>query len=184
MQPSPDSSLDRIHVTTVQEPHLRLYRRLWLSRMDLDEAKGAIVEILERNLPYPRRNGPSALLQALTTAAVVTYARPFVNSRGQSAVAERTVPGSLLRVFSSREREFHDALIDMRNREIAHADADILDISLELLPDGDGGICRVSRHPLRRTELRALRHMITKLEEEIERQCAHLRTLLPLNVWL
>jgi len=81
----PSATLSPIAKTPVnaeQEPHLRLYRRLWLSRIDLEEAKASIDEILTRNLPYPRRKAPSPILQALTTALVVAYARPFVNSVG------------------------------------------------------------------------------------------------------
>lgn len=171
-------------VSAELEPHLRLYRRLWLSRVDLEEAKATIEELLASNLPFPRRKAPVALLQALTTALIVSYARPFVNSRGQSAIAEKTVPGSLLRVLSSRERGLHDVLIEIRNREVAHSDADILEISLELFPDGDAGVCRVARHPLRRSELRTLKRMIEKLETEIERRCKELRAILPMYVWL
>jgi len=177
-------TLERAVVTAAQRPHLRLYRRLWLSRIDLEEAKGTIEEILGRNLRYPRSKGPSALLQALTTALVVAYVRPFVDSRGQSAVAARTVPGSLLRVLSSRERAFHDWLVITRNREVAHSDADILEISLEVFEGGDGGVCKVARDPLRRLELRALRRIIEKLENEIERKCEELRLHLPHHVWL
>src|SRR5450830_325797 len=183
----PSATLSPIAKTPVnaeQEPHLRLYRRLWLSRIDLEEANASIDEILTRNLPYPRRKAPSPILQALTTALVVAYARPFVNSRGQSLAAERTVPGSLLRVLSSRERALHDELVDIRNREVAHSDADILEISIELFSDGDGGICKVARNPLRRPELRALHRVIEKLEGEIERRCEALRAVLSLHIWL
>lgn len=99
-------------------------------------------------------------------------------------MAERTVTGSLLRVFTSQEREFHEALIEIRNQEVAHSDADILELSLQLYSNGDGAIHRAARHPFRRTELRALHRMIEKLEQEIERRCEQLRIVLPLNVWL
>jgi len=166
------------------QPQLRLYRRLWLSRIDLVEAKAAIEEILRSGLRYPRRREPSPLLTALTTALVVSYSRPFVNVRGQSVVAERTVPGSLLRVLTAGERQLHNALIDMRNKEVAHSDADILEMSIELFPEGDGGICRAARHPLRRIELRTLHRVIEKLSAEIERRCGELRKVLPHNVWM
>lgn len=74
--------------------------------------------------------------------------------------------------------------MDMRNREAAHRDADILEMHIEVFPEGDGGICRVSRNPLRRLELRALLGMIEKLEGEIERRCEELRGQLPQHVWL
>lgn len=171
-------------LTTEQEAHARLYRRLWLSEMDLEEAKGAINEIVARKLRRPTTYKPRPLLQSLTTALVVAYTRPFVMSRGTSTVADRTVPGSLLRVYTSAERAFHEELITMRNREVAHADADVLQISLEVFPEGHGGICRVSREPLSRPQLRMLLQMIEKLEEELERRFEELRNKLPHNVWL
>jgi hypothetical protein len=184
MLPPAAEPFERVALPSRLQPQLRLYRRLWISRNDLAEAKATIEEILKSNLPYPRRKEPSALLVALTTALVVSYARPFVNSRGQSAVAERTAPGSLLRVLTSQERELHNLLIEIRNQEVAHSDADILELSLELFPGGDGGISRATRHPFRRITLRALNRMIDKLSDEIERLCNELRTQLPQNVWL
>ena len=184
MSPPPSERLEHFIVKTELEPQLRLYRRLWISYRDFDEARATLDEILKSKLPYPRHKEPNALLVALTTALIVSYARPFINSRGQSTVAERTVPGSLLRVLTSREREMHDALIEMRNREVAHSDIDILELSIQLHPNGDGGISRVTRHPFRRIELRTLNRMIEKLINEIDRLCDELRKQLPLNVWL
>lgn len=134
--------IDRARVLPEQEPHLRLYRRLWLTTIDLEEAKGAINEILTRNLRRPGTHRPTVLLQSLTTALVVAYTRPFVTSRGDSTVADKTVPGSLLRVFTSEERAFHDEVIKIRNREVAHSDADLLQIALEIFPDERAGSAR------------------------------------------
>lgn len=161
-----DLPFDRFDVGPKLEPQLRLYRRLWLSRVDLDEAAATIDEILRRKLPLPRKNRPSPLLMALTTALVVSYARPFVNSRGQAALAEKSLPGSLLRALTSYERSFHEALIEIRHQEVAHSDADAMQLSLKLLGDGDHAILKVSREPFRRTDLRALRRIINKLLRE------------------
>jgi hypothetical protein len=177
------SSLKRQSVSPELEPSLRLYRRLWLARVDLEEAKHIAAELLTRKIPLPRSKPPSGLLLGLNTALVVAYARPFVSSRGVS-VAERAVPGSLLRVLTSDERHFHDALIDLRNKEVAHSDADYIDLSLELFDGGDGGILRATRQPLRLPAIRALSRMIEKIDREIESRCEELRTKLPLNVWL
>jgi hypothetical protein len=125
----------------------------------------------------------SGLLLALNTALVVSYARPFVSSRGTS-VAEKAIPGSLLRAFNSKEREFHELLIRLRNREVAHTDADYIELSIEVFEGGDGGIFKATREPLRRPALRALLRMIAKLEESIENRCEELRGQLPQNVWL
>jgi hypothetical protein len=177
------SSLQRVRAAAEQEPDLRLYRRLWLSRIDLDEAKDAASELLERRIRLPRTKPPAGLLLALNTALVVSYARPFVISRG-SSVAEKAVPGSLLRVFTSAEREFHDALIEIRNKEVAHSDADFIELFFEVFDGGDGGIFRQTRAPLRRPALRAIVRMVQKLERAIEVRCEELRVRLPQNVWL
>jgi hypothetical protein len=172
-----------VSLSADQDAKLRLYRRLWLTRIDLEETRETIDELIDRKLPLPRRQRPSPLLQSLTAALVVNYARPFVTSRGQS-VAEKTVPGFCLRVLTSDERKTHDALVDIRNRQVAHSDADILEISIEIFPDGDGGVCRVARSPFRQSELRQIRRIVTKLEAEIERNCEALRPHLPHHVWL
>jgi len=179
-----NDSFERTDVAPTLQPQLRLYRRLLLSRHDLDEAKATVEELLARRIPLPRSDRPSALLMALTTALVVSYARPFVNSRGQSATAEKAIPGSLLRVLSSKEREMHDLLLQIRNQEIAHSNADILEIYLKLHQDGHTAILRVSRSPFLRKELHAIHCMIQKLEGEIKRRCAELRTVLQLGDWI
>lgn len=177
------TNLDRLKVPEDREPDLRLYRRLWLSRIDLGEAKDIASELLASKLRIPRSRPMTGQLLALNTALVVTYARPFVSSRGTS-VAEKAVPGSLLRVLTSTEREFHEELIEMRNKEVAHTDADYLDLTIEVFPDGDGGIFRATRQALRRPAVRALHTIIEKLEHAIESRCEELRTLLPHNVWM
>ena len=150
----------------------------------MEEARGSITEILRRDLRRGSTHKPTPLMQSLTTALIVSYSRPFVMSRGDIAFADRTVPGTLLRVFTSGERTFHERLIALRNREVAHSDAEVTQVSLELLPGGHGGICKVTREPLPRSQFRTLLTMIDKLENELNRQFIELRTRLPLNVWL
>ena len=177
------TSLHRTLLLSEREKDLRLYRRLWLSRIDLEEAKVMTAELIARKISIPRTKPPSGLLLALNTAIVVAYARPFVSSRGES-IAEKAVPGSLLRVLSSEEREFHDRLAELRNKEVAHSDADFIELAIEVFPEGDGGVLRATRQPLRRPALRVLLRMIEKLEREIESRCEQLREHLPHNVWL
>lgn len=176
--------LDRVVVVPELQPALRLYRRLYLSYNDLGEAKATVEELLRVRLPLPRNDPPSALLMSLTTALVVAYARPFVNSRGESKFAERSVPGSLLRVFTSRQRAAHDYLLNVRNREVAHSDADRSEIYLKLYSDGHSAIFRVARAPFLRAELKDIHRIITKLLKEIDRRCQELRGVLPLEVWI
>jgi hypothetical protein len=182
--PHESEEFKRHAVPSNLQPQLRLYRRLYLARIDLNEAKATVEELLDRRIPLPRSKLPSALLMSLTTALVVAYARPFVNSRGQSEVADKAVPGVLLRVFTSTERELHEALLDIRNKEVAHSDADMLDMSIKLYKDGEGAIFRNARAPFHRRALKAILRMTIKLEVALEQRCTELRTELPLNAWL
>ena len=177
-------TLDRVEVGAALQPALRLYRRLYLSRGDLEEAKATVDELLRARIPLPRSKPPSPLLMSLTTALVVAYARPFVHSRGQSNFAEKSAPGSLLKVLSSAEREAHEYLLRVRNREVAHSDAESSEIYLKLYPDGHGAILRVARSPFLRKELWTVHRMITKLEAEVDRRCEELRAILPHEVWM
>lgn len=173
----------RIAVADHLQPELRLYRRLWLAKIDLEEALATVDEILRARIPIPRREPPPPLLMALTTAMVVAYSRPWVHSRGQS-VAERTVPASLLRCLTSRQRQAHEYLIELRNREIAHSDADIVDLHLQLFPDGDSAILRTSSEAFRRAELLDIRRIIAKLQGAIDKRCSELRAVLPNRQWI
>jgi hypothetical protein len=182
--PRDSETLVHVEVPLRLRPQLRLYRRLYLARIDLDEAKATVAELLARRLPLPRSKPPSALLMSLTTALVVAYARPFANSRGVSDVADKSVPGALLRVLSSGERHLHDALLDIRNKEMAHSDADILEISIKLIDGDDVGIFRDPRRPFQRRTLQVISRMLEKLNRALDQRCEELRTELPLDVWL
>lgn len=182
MSGRPDDDI-RVPVEAHLLPELRLYRRLWLSQIDLEESKAALDEILRARIPIPRRDPPPPLLLSLTTAMVVAYARPWIYSRGQS-VAERTVPASLLRSLTSKQREAHNYLLEIRNKEIAHSDADLLDLHLRLFPEGDSAILRARREAFRRSELHYIRKIIVKLQAAVERQCEDLRGVLPTATWI
>lgn len=173
----------RVPVEQRLQSQLRLYRRLWLARVDLEEAKATADEILRAKIRIPRRERPPPLLLSLTTALVVAYARPWIYSRGQS-VAERTAPGSLLRTLTANQRELHNYLIDLRNRELAHSDADIVDLHLRLEWNGDSAILRTSREPFRRSELGQIRRIIEKIDAAMENRCGELRAVLPRHQWI
>jgi hypothetical protein len=183
--PSPVARhFERTELPPALQPQLRLYRRLYLSRIDLEEAKAIAEDLLARRIALPRSKLPSALLLAMNTALVVSYARPFVQSRGQSEVAEKAVPGILLRSLTAREREMHEALITMRNKEVAHSDAEILEMSFEVFEGGDGAIFKHAREPFRRPVLRAILKLVAKLEYAMHQRCEELTKELPNNVWL
>jgi hypothetical protein len=174
----------RTEISSALKPDLRLYRRLWFANSDLEEAKEVAEELLRLRLPIPRRDRGPPLLTALGTALVVSYARPFVNSRGDSSFADRTVPRAMLRVLTKNQRAFHDALIDLRNQRVAHSDVEVTELYLRLSWDGDSAIFRYGREPFRRNELRYILGIIKKLSGSIELRCEEIRTRLPRNVWI
>jgi hypothetical protein len=174
-----------VHVVAAeQERAIRRYRRLWISRNDLHEAAAA-VDLIDRSALHRDKSGnhPTDLI-ILTTALVVSYARPFIDTRGKSDVADRVVPGSILRVLTKKQRELHNLIIYMRQKEVAHSDAEVLDLSIRVFPNGDSAISRSARDPLYRRELTILRSIIRKLNAEIEQQSSTLRLALPHHIWL
>ena len=175
---------ERTELPRALQPQLRLYRRLYLARIDLEEANAIVEDLLARRIMPPRSKLPSALLLAMNTALVVSYARPFVLSRGQSEVAEKAVPGVILRSLTAREREMHEALITMRNKEVAHSDAEILEMSFEVFEGGDGAIFKHVREPFKRPALQGNLNLVRKLGNAIHQKCEELGKELPNNVWL
>ena len=166
------------------ERSVRRYRRLWIARGDLLEASAAIDLIDRSGLRRSSHGEQPTELVILTTALVVTSARPFIDTRGNAQLADRTLPGSILRALTRPQRTLHDLVIHLRQKEIAHSDAEVLELSFRVFPGGDSAISRTTRDPLYRRELKSLRSIIRKLDREIEHQCETLRSKLPHHIWL
>lgn len=167
-----------------QERAIRKYRRLWISRNDLDEAKAAI-DFIDRSGLHRDKGGNHPIgLIILTTALVVSYARPFIAVRGNSDLADSAMPGSVLRVLTKKQRQLHDLIVHMRQKEVAHSDAEVLELSFRVFPNGDSAISRTTRDPFLRRELSMLRSIIRKIDAEIEKRCDALRHILPHDTWL
>ena len=174
--------MDNSSLSEDQISALKRYRRLWVARNDLAEVNEAINQILNAHLRKPRAGERNPFLVVLTSALVISYGRPFVNTRGQATTAERVIPGTILRVLTKSERQLHEKLIDMRNHEVAHSDVEFLELELTFLPGGDIGISRLPRDPLYRSELYKLQRIIFKLDNEIDKVCSEFRKILPLGV--
>ena len=174
------------HVTLAQDQELaaRRYRRLLISRQDLFESLSAIDLIDKSGQKRSSHHAHPIELVMLTTALVVTYARPFVDTRGSNHLAGRVLPGSILRTLTRKQRELHELMIHLRHKEIAHSDAEVLELSFQAYPDGESTISRTARDPLYRKELDSLRPIIGNIEKEIEHQCETLRLVLPHHTWL
>ena len=175
---------EHVVLSPSQKADVRRYRRLWISRQDLSEALAAIDLIDKSKLKRASRGAHPLDLVILTTALVVSYSRPFVDTRGSKDLAERTLPGSILRTLTRSQRNLHNMLINMRQKEIAHSDAESLELSFRIFPGGESAIWRTARDPLYRKELNSLRVVIGKIEREIDRICNDLGIRLPNQTWL
>lgn len=128
---------------------IQLYRRLWISGEDLVQA----LDYASKLAFEPPAD--HVLRRALTTAAVVSYARPFVGSLGtHEAVA--MLPGKCLRVLEPEERSFHMRVIAARNAEYAHSDTDAHRVTVMVRP---GTVRRASYRRAAETWLQP--HMVT-----------------------
>ena len=70
-------------------------------------------------------------MNALTTALIVSYSRPFTNNDGKLS-AIPTLPKKLTSPFNTTEKELHEKILKLRNKAFAHSDADLFDIHLSL----------------------------------------------------
>jgi len=155
-----------------------------VDRLHMLEAQATIDELIRQEIPFPRRERPTPLHMSLTTALVVAYSRPFINSRGEQEFANRIVPGSILKRLTRLQRAYHDELLEIRNKEIAHMDALEPELALKIYPDGEAAVLRGPREPFVRQDLRVIRALTVKIVKEIELQCGELRYALPHRVWL
>jgi len=102
--------------------NLKLFNRILISYNDFKQAHEIASLLIEGNLydNYPREN--RHLVIALNMAAIVAYARPFLDSRGE--LANNRLPGKVLRILSVEEKELHETVLKDRHTMMAHSDAD------------------------------------------------------------
>lgn len=179
----PDQDPDlRTPVPTGLEPGIRRVRRLYLARIDLEEAQSAIAEIQKSGIRLSRTKEPQPLLVALTNAMLISYARPWVHSRALD-MAEPYLPGYLLKSLTKRQRAVHNYLIDTRNVAIAHTDADAADLHLMFTPSGTAAIFRYTREPFTRAQLREIGTIIRKVLAAIDNESNMLERQFPQGAW-
>jgi hypothetical protein len=87
---------------------------LVLAAHDMDQVIAAC-EVLERD------EHPGVLGEALATAIVVCYARPFSASNTVGRLGKQWTPKS-----GTPERELHDWLLDERDKRYAHTDQEAM----------------------------------------------------------
>lgn len=66
----------------------------------------------------------STLYEALLVSAVIFYARPFSQNekKGSPHLSEPRVPNSVLSGLSQDESKFHENIVTLRNKAVAHAE--------------------------------------------------------------
>jgi hypothetical protein len=99
-----------------------LYKRLVLTREDLSQVRAFLNRLMGLNRETRPADNDRVQKDALLTALVVSYARPFVVSEGSDALAR--LPDRFISRYSPSQREQHFALLKLRNQQFAHADSE------------------------------------------------------------
>lgn len=68
-------------------------------------------------------------MNALTTALIVSYSRPFTQNEGQGS-AIPSLPRKIMKIYNDLENELHYKILGLRNKAVAHSDADLFDAHL------------------------------------------------------
>src|ERR1044071_849943 len=154
-----------------------ILKRLVISFHDLTEARQFLNKLLGLNAEAPPAAGDTLVRKALETALVVSYARPFSGNRGAPDVT-RDMPDELLSDLTPEQRRVHDHIVELRNKEFAHSDAERSDVNVFVGRWADGRplaspVSNVTRAPLRIDELRTLdtlfEHWHVQIYDEMRR---------------
>ncbi|MCW5793401.1 MAG: hypothetical protein KIS97_03590 [Nitrospira sp.] len=123
-------------LTDEQFRKLRLFNRILISYNDFKQAHEIASLLVAGDLyrDYPRQN--RHLVIALNMAAIVAYARPFLDSGGE--LAHNRLPGKVLRQLTAEEMTLHETVLNDRNTMMAHSDADA-NLSIPLVMETDRG---------------------------------------------
>ena len=159
-----------------------LFKRLVISYHDLAEARTFLNRLAGLNGEQPPPQEDSIQLDALRVALVVSYSRPFSGNRSLPGVAS-TLPNRFLEKLTEHERDLHERLIRLRNKEFAHSDPDSADVKVSMSSAGGAPVAipvsRVTRLDPAGNELDVLNRifskMLTAISVEMERIQAKLR---------
>lgn len=110
----------RLQFLEKRNNHLATFRLLYASRLDLSHAAFYADCLRENGLCYePWEVAWHDYLHqgAYVTALVISYCRPFTESRGRLRF-----PKKILRVLNDEQKAMHHKLLDLRNNVYAHTD--------------------------------------------------------------
>jgi len=104
---------------------LLLYKRLYVAQEDFRQAASFAKFILKNGWhfkPWEKRRMTYMKQSAYTTALVVSYARPFTESRGWPRIPRRLVP------YNQEQKALHKRILTLRNDVYAHTDVEKRDV--------------------------------------------------------
>ena len=163
------------------EAELKLLKRLIIANDDFARAAQFARLIEERNLHAAPFEPDCYLLEAMTTALIVAYWRPFSENSGAGTVA--SLPKAALKQFTPPELRLHDRIGLHRNTECAHSDGDIMGVRVSVRELNEQRfvipIHRDRSGLLSREDIATVRTMITKLLGYIMEQQLRIQVLLP-----
>lgn len=117
--------------------HLRRVRMLY-SLGDFQQALSAYDFLLECDLDKTYSVAELRRFRCYETNMIVSYARPFLTSKGDMPKLSMKMIGADLSVA---DRELHDALLQRRHKVVAHSDEEFMRMAVEPftmeMPDGD-----------------------------------------------
>jgi hypothetical protein len=115
-----------------------LFKRIIISFHDLHEARRFLHELLALGEIEPFVHRRTVVQQALMTAFVVAYGRPFSGNESEARVRPK-LPPSFLKGLSPAQKEMHNRLLELRNEEFAHSDPHRSNVQVGI-GTGPGGI--------------------------------------------
>jgi hypothetical protein len=121
---------DDLGLSTEQFGKLRLFNRILISYNDLKQTHEIASLLLGGDFykDYPTNN--RHLVIALNMAAIVSYSRPFLDSKGE--LAHNRLPAKVLKQLNAKEMEVHHIVLNDRHTMMAHSDPDA-NISIPLV---------------------------------------------------
>jgi hypothetical protein len=164
-------------MTGPQEPdpktagRVRQFLRLLMSYNDFKHATQIATHIVSLDPVTEKREGRWFLMEALNSAMIVAYCRPFSGNDRGTRPKIPDLPDSFLDVLDTKELEVHATALSDRNSVLAHSDSAAWNLRPLALAIGDRRILMpvssYTRAPLTREATEILRTASDKLMEAV-----------------
>lgn len=153
-----------------EEAKVRLFRRIFVSYNDFQQAAQISNYILKAKLHENYPDKDRHILQGLNCAMIIAYARPFSGNRGSETMLPE-LPQRFLRGFSPDERALHQIVMKDRNTLLAHSDSVAWRLRLSVIKSPGRDMLAPLHHdttaPLDEKHTRMFNGMATKLIEAV-----------------